>query len=97
MCEDRPNNLHADDGDTTTLPDTLEAVARNLAEVGLAPTREEPCAVVGDKGYHSREGLKELDGGVWKTRIAEPKPAHGFCVGMAMRRRATLSTPTAPA
>ena len=68
----------ADDGDTTTLPGTLEAAARNLAEVGLAPTRDEPCALVGDKGYHSREGLKDLDGGVWKTRIAEPKPAHGF-------------------
>ena len=31
-----------------------------------------------DKGYHSREGLKELDGGVWKTRITEPKPANGY-------------------
>ena len=68
----------ADNGDTTTLPGTLEAAAHNLAEVGLAPTRDEPCALVGDKGYHSREGLKELDGGVWKTRIAEPKPANGF-------------------
>jgi hypothetical protein len=27
---------------------------------------------------YSRKGLKDLDGGVWKTRIAEPKPAHGF-------------------
>src|SRR6202011_1334864 len=26
-----------------------------------------------DKGYHSRAVLKSLDGGVWKTRIAEPK------------------------
>ena len=68
----------ADDGDTTTLPDTLAAAARNLAEVGLAPTPDEPCDVVGDKGYHSRKGLKDLDGGVWKTRIAEPKPANGF-------------------
>ena len=68
----------ADDGDTTTLPGTLEAAARNLAEVGLAPTLDEPCALVGDKGYHSRERLKELDGGVWKTRIAEPKPANGY-------------------
>jgi transposase len=49
----------------------------NLVSVGLAPTREEPCILVGDKGYHSREGLKELDGGVWKTCIAEPKPAKG--------------------
>jgi len=68
----------ADEGDTTTLPGTLEAAAHNLADVGLAPTSEEPCVVVGDKGYHSREGLKELDGGVWNTRIAEPKPANGY-------------------
>ena len=68
----------ADEGDTTTLPGTLEAAARNLAEAGLAPTPEEPCFLVGDKGYHSREGLKELDGGVWQTRIAEPKPAKGY-------------------
>ena len=45
----------ADEGDTTTLPGTLEAAARNLAEVGLAPTQAEPCVLVGDKGYHSRE------------------------------------------
>jgi hypothetical protein len=38
------------------------------------PSTGEPCILVGDKGYHSREGLKDLDGGVWKTRIAEPKP-----------------------
>ena len=40
----------ADEGDTTTLPGTLEAAARNLAEVGLAPTQAEPCVLVGDKG-----------------------------------------------
>ena len=28
--------------------------------------------MVADKGYHSREQLKALEGGVWKTRIAEP-------------------------
>ena len=68
----------ADDGDTTTLPGTLEAAVRNLAEVRLAPTRAEPCVLVGDKGYHSRDGLTELDGGVWKTRISEPAPAKGY-------------------
>ena len=26
-----------------------------------------------DKGYHSRDGLKELDDGAWKSRIAEKK------------------------
>jgi len=58
----------ADDGDTTTLPGTLEAAARNLAEVGLAPTLDEPCALVGDKGYHSRERLKELG----RRRVENP-------------------------
>ena len=32
-----------------------------------------PAELVADKGYHSRETLKSLDGGPWKTRIAEPK------------------------
>jgi len=68
----------ADEGDATTLSPTLEAAARNLDEVGLAPTEDEPCVVVGDKGYHAREPLKALDGGVWKTRIAEPEPAKGY-------------------
>ena len=30
------------------------------------------------KVYHAREQLKALDGGVWKTRIAEPEPARGY-------------------
>ena len=68
----------ADEGDTTTLPGTLEAATNNLAEIGLAPSVEEPCVLVGDKGYHSREGLKNLDGGPWKTRIAEPLPSKGY-------------------
>ncbi len=68
----------ADEGDTTTLSPTLEAAARNLDAVGLAPSEEEPCVLVADKGYHAREQLKALDGGVWKTRIAEPEPARGY-------------------
>ena len=67
-----------DEGDTTTLAPTLEAAARNLGEVGLAPTKDEPCVVVGDKGCQAREQLKVLDGGVWKTRIAGPEPANGY-------------------
>ena len=31
-----------------------------------------------DKGYHARDQLRALDGGVWKTRIAEPEPANGY-------------------
>ena len=68
----------ADEGDTTTLSPTLEAAARNLEAVGLAPSEDEPCVLVADKGYHAREQLKALEGGVWKTRIAEPEPAKGY-------------------
>jgi transposase len=70
--------LHpADNGDTTTIHGTLAAAENNLAQIEAAPTKEEPSERVADKGYHSRAVLKELDGGAWKTRIAEPKP-RGF-------------------
>ena len=63
----------ADRGDTATLPGTLESAARHLAAVEAAPSAEAPAGLVADKGYHSRETLKSLDDGPWKTRIAEPK------------------------
>jgi transposase len=66
--------LHsADQGDTTTIEGTLTAAETNLAQVSAAPTKQEPSELVADKGYHSRAILKNLDGGAWKTRIAEPK------------------------
>ena len=65
----------ADQGDTTTLPATLEAAEANLAAVDAAPTPEDPAELVADKGYHSRDGLKELEDGAWKSRIAEKKVA----------------------
>jgi len=65
----------ADRGDTATLPGTLEAAEANLAAVGAAPTPEDPAELVADKGYHSRDGLKELEDGAWKSRIAEKKAA----------------------
>jgi transposase len=61
----------ADQGDTATLPDTLAAAAEHLAAVNATPTPEAPAELVADKGYHSRDGLKVLDDGPWKTRIAE--------------------------
>ena len=65
--------LHpADNGDTTTLAGTLSAAAENLAHINAAPTSDKPSELVTDKGYHSRALLKDLDGGAWKTRIAEP-------------------------
>ena len=63
----------ADQGDTTTLPATLEAAETNLATVDVAPTPEDPAELVADKGYHSRDGLKDLADGPWKSRIAEKK------------------------
>src|SRR5215217_6733120 len=63
----------ADRGDTATLPETLEAAEANLASVEAAPTPRDPAELVADKGYHSRDGLKELEDGAWKSRIAEKK------------------------
>jgi hypothetical protein len=68
----------ADEGDTTTLDPALEEAQKNLSAVGLAPTPEELCDLVADKGYHSRDNLKGLDDGLWKTRIAEPQPRKGY-------------------
>ena len=65
----------ADQGDTKTLPGTLEKTEENLAAVELAPTDEAPAELVADKGYHSRERLKDLHDGPWKTRISEPAPS----------------------
>src|SRR5687768_1479135 len=63
----------ADEGDTTTLTGTLDAARRNLTSVGAPPSPDDPAECVADKGYHSRAVLKDLDGGPWKTRIAEPQ------------------------
>src|SRR3712207_3311305 len=45
----------------------------NLALVGAGPTADDPAELVADQGYHSRDGLKDLEDGVWKSRIAEKK------------------------
>src|SRR4051794_35953162 len=61
----------ADGGDTATLPETLQAAEANLAAVDAAPSAQDPAELVADKGYHSRDGLKEVEDGAWKSRIAE--------------------------
>jgi transposase len=64
--------LHeADQGDTSTLPSTLAAAAEHLAAVDAAPTAEAPADLIADKGYHSRDTLKTLEDGPWKTRVSE--------------------------
>jgi transposase len=63
----------ADQGDTTTLTGTLDAARRTLTNVGAPPSSDDPAECVADKGYHARAVLTDLDGGPWKTRIAEPQ------------------------
>lgn len=64
----------ADQGDTTTLSGTLASAATHLAAAAdAAPTPDGPAELVADKGYHSRAGLKDLEDGPWKSRIAEPR------------------------
>ena len=62
-------------GDSATLPETLQVVAAHLAVVDAAPSH--PAELVADKGYHSRDGLKDLEDGVWTSRIAEKKVTTG--------------------
>jgi len=64
----------ADQGDTTTLSKTLKVAETNLKQVSNTPPRtDDPAGLVADKGYFSRDVLKELDGGPWRSRIAESK------------------------
>jgi Transposase DDE domain len=63
----------ADEGDTTTIAGTWDAARRTLTNVGAQPSTDDPAECVADKGYHSRAVLADLDGGPWKTRIAEPQ------------------------
>jgi transposase len=63
----------AEQGDTTTMPGTLASAAEHLAAVQAEPTPEAPAELTADKGYHSRAGLKSLEDGPWKSRIAEPR------------------------
>src|SRR4051812_9124918 len=66
--------LHpADNRDTTAIGGTVAAAEKNLAQINAAPMPDKPSELVADKGYHSRAVLKDLNGGAWKTRIAEPK------------------------
>jgi len=64
----------ADKGDTSTLQKTLEAARESLSQVTpTPPCPDDPVDLVADKGYFSRDVLKDLHDGPWRTRIAEPK------------------------
>ena len=88
--------LHpADEGDTTTLPKTLETAKENLASVDAAPTAEDPAECVTDKGYHSRAVWRP-----WTTargRPGSPSPSRRASrAGAATRRRGARSPTTGP-
>jgi transposase len=61
------------DGRTRLAHKPEHAVDLDTGAVEAAPSPAAPAELVADKGYHSRETLKALDDGAWKTRIAEPK------------------------
>jgi hypothetical protein len=52
----------------------LPAAAEGLEAAGAAPDAEASADLVADKGCQSRAVLKGPDGGLWRSRIAEPKP-----------------------
>jgi transposase len=64
----------ADEGDTKTLHKTLQSAEENLKKATPTPPKlDDPAELIADKGYFSREVLKSLEDGPWKTRISEPK------------------------
>ena len=81
----------ADQGDTSTLDPTLEEAERNSAAVGLAPTPEEPCDLVADKGYHSRDVFEGLATAHGRRAFPSRDRARAIHVGMATTRRARRS------
>lgn len=65
---------HADKGDTEIMHDTLAAGKRNLKTVlgKAAPKYDRPADLAGDKGYHSRKALRDMDSS-FRSRICEPE------------------------
>ena len=60
-----------------------------------APTVEDPAELIADKGYHSRDGLKDLEDGAWKSRMAEEKVSgvHRWHGDEAARRAVATTAP----
>jgi len=83
---------HADKDDTKTLNKTLDSAHDNLSALGKAPLSTSKTEVVADKGYHSREVLKDLEDSSWKTRIREPQSNTFHCWnGDTQARRAVYN------
>lgn len=69
----------ADQGDTTTIQQTLSETANNLAHVQSDPQASEHLGpgvlaeVVTDKGYHSNETMRDLQQQEIRSYVSEPK------------------------
>ena len=92
----------ADQGDTTTIQETLAETAENLAhvmerEAEKAPEGEpqvslEPLAeIVGDKGYHSSETVLNLQQAEARSYIPEPRRGRRKWAGKADEQRAVYA------
>src|SRR5271165_1851258 len=89
----------ADQGDTSTIKETLAETAENLAhlierEADQAPKEEpkvslEPLAeIVADKGYHSNDTVLALQAAEARTYIPEPKRGRRKWAGKAAEQKA---------
>ena len=77
----------ADDGDTTTMVETLITAAERLAVVSDAGLAE----VVGDKGYHSNQTLTEFADIGLRSYISEPDRGRRNWTGKADARAAVYA------
>jgi transposase len=71
----------ADQGDTTTIDQTLTETVEQL--ITVEKTTNEPIQIaseiVADKGYHSRDKVRELNDAGFRTYISEPdRPPQGW-------------------
>jgi transposase len=92
----------ADEGDTTTIQETLAETAGNLAhlierEAKKAPDEEpqvslDPLAeIVGDKGYHSNDAVMHVQQAQARSYIPEPKRGRRQWAGKADEQKAVYA------
>lgn len=91
---------HADQGDPTTMVETVAQAGEQIAEVAshvnnatagelVNPTG--PEAIIGDKGYHSNDALVGLHAIGVRTYISEPKRGRRRWVGKAAAKQAVYA------
>ena len=88
----------ADQGDTTTIADTLTAAAEDLEAVATVTDDHTVVIdeVVADKGYHSNQVLTDLAALDLRSYIAEPDRGRRNWTKKAVARDAVYESPTHP-